>query len=49
MVDGCHTTDRALSDPLVNGEHGSCKSTLCRRLRALVDPNSVPLRDIAEE
>ncbi|HEY4760660.1 MAG TPA: hypothetical protein VIH42_08780 [Thermoguttaceae bacterium] len=30
---------------LVNGEHGSCKSTTCRRLRALVDPNSVPLRD----
>ena len=30
---------------LVNGEHGSCKSTTCRRLRSLVDPNTVPLRD----
>ena len=30
---------------LVNGEQGSCKSTTCRRLRSLVDPNSVPLRD----
>jgi hypothetical protein len=31
---------------LVNGEQGSCKSTTCRRLRSLVDPNSVPLRDV---
>lgn len=30
---------------VVNGEHGSCKSTTCRRLRSLVDPNSVALRD----
>ena len=25
---------------VVNGEHGSCKSTTCRRLRSLVDPNA---------
>jgi hypothetical protein len=30
---------------LVNGEQGSCKSTTCRRLRSLVDPNGVALRD----
>ena len=29
---------------VVNGEHGSCKSTTCRRLRSLVDPNTVPIR-----
>lgn len=29
---------------VVNGEQGSCKSTLCRVLRALVDPNSAPVR-----
>ena len=29
---------------VVNGEHGSCKSTTCRQLRALVDPNAVPIR-----
>ena len=29
---------------VVNGEHGSCKSTTCRRLRSLVDPNSAPIR-----
>lgn len=28
----------------VNGEQGSAKSTLCRLLRALVDPNLAPLR-----
>lgn len=28
----------------VNGEQGSAKSTLCRMLRALVDPNKAPLR-----
>lgn len=28
----------------VNGEHGSAKSTLCRLIRNLVDPNLVPLR-----
>lgn len=30
---------------LVNGEQGSCKSTMCRLLRTLIDPNSVALRD----
>ena len=29
---------------LVNGEAGSAKSTLCRIVRALVDPNKAPLR-----
>jgi hypothetical protein len=29
---------------VVNGEQGSAKSTLCRMLRALVDPNKSPLR-----
>ena len=29
---------------VVNGEHGSCKSTICGRLRSLVDPNTVPIR-----
>ena len=29
---------------IVNGEQGSAKSTLCRMARALVDPNSAPLR-----
>ena len=31
---------------VVNGEHGSCKSTTCDRLRSLVDPNSVPIRGL---
>jgi hypothetical protein len=30
---------------LVNGEQGSCKSSACKLLRSLVDPNTVPLRD----
>lgn len=29
---------------LINGEAGSAKSTLCRLVRALVDPNKAPLR-----
>lgn len=29
---------------VVNGEHGSAKSTLCRFVRALIDPNKVSLR-----
>lgn len=29
---------------LISGEQGSAKSTLCRLLRALVDPNAAPLR-----
>ncbi len=29
---------------LVNGEQGSAKSTLCRLIRALIDPNKAPLR-----
>ncbi|MCH7596860.1 MAG: toprim domain-containing protein [Planctomycetes bacterium] len=29
---------------LVNGEPGSAKSTLCRLIRALIDPNKAPLR-----
>lgn len=29
---------------LVNGEQGSAKSSLCRQVRALVDPNQAPLR-----
>lgn len=29
---------------LVNGEHGSAKSTTCRMLRKLVDPSRAPLR-----
>ena len=28
----------------VNGEQGSAKSTLCRMVRALIDPNQAPLR-----
>lgn len=28
----------------INGEQGSCKSTLSRMLRALIDPNKAPLR-----
>ncbi len=31
---------------VVNGEHGSCKSTTCRRLRSLVDPNSAAIRAV---
>ena len=34
---------------LVNGEHGSCKSTTCRRLRSLVDPNTVPIRSAPKD
>ena len=30
---------------LVTGEKGSCKSTACRLIRGLIDPNSVPIRD----
>jgi hypothetical protein len=30
----------------VNGEQGSAKTTLCRCLRALVDPNTVPVRTL---
>lgn len=29
---------------IVNGEQGSAKSTLCRLLRALIDPNAAPIR-----
>src|SRR5262249_7624631 len=29
---------------VVSGEHGSAKSTFCKMLRSLVDPNAVPLR-----
>jgi len=29
---------------LVNGEQGSAKTTLCRLIRALIDPNKAPLR-----
>jgi hypothetical protein len=28
----------------INGEQGSAKSSLCRQIRALVDPNTAPLR-----
>ncbi len=31
---------------VVNGEHGSAKSTTCWRLRSLVDPNSVAVRAV---
>lgn len=34
---------------VVNGEQGSAKSTLCRIARALVDPNSVPIRSAPRE
>ena len=34
---------------VVNGEHGSCKSTTCRRLRSLVDPNTVPIRNTPKD
>lgn len=33
----------------VTGEQGSAKSTLCRILRALLDPNSAPLRSAPRE
>ena len=34
---------------VVNGEQGSAKSTLCRLVRALVDPNKAPLRATPRE
>jgi hypothetical protein len=34
---------------VVNGEQGSAKSTLCRFVRALVDPNKAPLRAMPRE
>ena len=34
---------------LVNGEQGSCKSTACRLLRMLIDPNTVPLRNAPKD
>jgi hypothetical protein len=29
---------------IINGEHGSAKSTICKVIRALIDPNVAPLR-----
>jgi hypothetical protein len=34
---------------IVNGEQGSAKSTLCRTLRSLVDPNIAPLRAMPKD
>jgi hypothetical protein len=31
---------------IVNGEQGSAKSTMCRVIRAMTDPNKVPLRKV---
>jgi hypothetical protein len=36
--------DRPFPILAVNGEQGSAKSTLCKMLRALIDPNKSPLR-----
>jgi hypothetical protein len=33
----------------VSGEQGSCKSTACRYVRSLVDPNGAPLRDVPRD
>jgi hypothetical protein len=34
---------------IVNGEQGSAKSTLCRTIRAMTDPNKVPLRKVPRD
>jgi hypothetical protein len=34
---------------IVNGEQGSAKSTLCRIIRAITDPNKVPLRKVPRD
>jgi hypothetical protein len=34
---------------VVNGEQGSAKSTLCRLVRAIIDPNTAPLRAMPRE
>ena len=34
---------------VLSGEHGTAKSTLCGQLRALIDPNTAPLRALPRE
>jgi hypothetical protein len=34
---------------IVNGEHGSAKTTLCKTLRSLVDPNIAPMRSMPKD
>ncbi len=41
---GCFNPRGPFPILLVNGEPGSAKSTLCRFIRALIDPNKAPLR-----
>lgn len=41
---GCFNPTGPFVILLVNGEPGSAKSTLCRLIRALIDPNKAPLR-----
>ena len=41
---GCFSPRGPFMILLVNGEPGSAKSTLCRLVRALIDPNKAPLR-----
>ena len=41
---GCYNPRGPYAILAVNGEQGSAKSTLCRLLRALTDPNAAPIR-----
>jgi hypothetical protein len=41
---GCYNPRGPYPILIINGEQGSAKSTLCRLLRALTDPNAAPIR-----
>ncbi len=44
FVIGCYNPRGPYPILIVNGEQGSAKSTLCRLLRLLTDPNNAPIR-----